>query len=256
MKVFIGWDPREQDAWQVAAHSMRRRASIGLDIQPLMLRQLSGAGLYCRPTGIHQGRLWDGISAAPMATEFALTRFLVPQLAGYRGWALFCDCDFLWRDDVAELFAFADERYAVMVVPHAHRPAEAVKMDGQVQTSYARKNWSSLMLVNCAHLHHAGTLDRVNRWPGLWLHQFRWLPDEAIGFLPESWNWLEGVSAAAPEPCAVHYTRGLPSMPGYERSAFADEWREELHASGKAAPAGRDPAPRRGEPAAHAERGA
>jgi hypothetical protein len=237
LRVFIGYDPREAEAYRVAEHSIRRHASIRVDVQPLILDQLQQAGLYKRPTERREGRLWDGISAAPMATEFALTRFLVPHLAGYRGWALYFDCDFLWRDDVAELLAFADERYALMCVPHAHRSNSTAKMDGQVQTDYYRKNWSSLMLVNCAHLAHAGQLDRVNRWPGLWLHQFRWTQAEDVGWLPEAWNWLEGISKPLAATCAVHYTRGLPSMPGYENSAFAAEWREELDHASRQAPA-------------------
>lgn len=228
LKVFIGYDPREQAAYRVAERSIRRHARVAVDVQPLVLEHLRWKGVYNRPTELREGRLWDGISAAPMATEFALTRFLVPHLAGYRGWALFCDVDFLWRDDVGELLAHADERKALMCVPHDYMPGEAVKMDGQVQTGYVRKNWSSLMLVNCGHLAHAGQLDRVNRWPGLWLHQFRWLRDEDLGVLPTHWNWLEGISNPAINPCAVHYTRGTPDMKGYEDAAYADEWRATL----------------------------
>lgn len=242
LRVFIGFDPREVEAYQVAEHSLRRRASIRLDVQPLVLAQLQRAGLYQRPTERRDGRLWDEISAAPMATEFALSRFLAPHLAGYRGWALYFDCDFLWRADVADLLAFAEDRFALMCVPHAHRAGATAKMDGQVQTDYYRKNWSSLMLFNAGHAVHAGQLDRLNRWPGLWLHQLRWTQAEDVGWLPETWNWLEGVCKPQADPCAVHYTRGLPSMPGYENSAFAAEWREELIHASRQAPAQDHPA--------------
>lgn len=239
IRVFIGYDPREFEAYKVAEASLRRHASVPLEVQPLTLAEMREAGLYLRPTERRDGRLWDVISGAPMATEFALTRFLVPHLAGYRGWALFCDCDFLFRADVAELLEHADDRHALLCVNHPYDPKLALagevvmgeKMDRQVQTGYARKNWSSLMLWNCGHLLHAGQLDRVNRWPGLWLHQFRWIrnwPD--LGFLPKAWNWLEGIDAPieGDGPKAVHFTRGIPSMPGYETSAFADEWRAVL----------------------------
>ncbi len=231
LRVFIGWDPREQDAYRVAARSLRRHASIRLDVQPLILEQLRAQGLYRRPTERRDGRLWDGISGAPMSTEFALTRFLVPELAGYKGWALFCDGDFLFRGDVAELLEHADEDVALYCVNHYYHPRESLKMDGQAQTDYARKNWSSLMLWNCGHLMHAGQLDRVVRWPGLWLHQFRWLPDwPVLNYLPLAWNWLEGISDPKIDPKAVHFTRGTPDMPGYENAAFADAWREERDA--------------------------
>ncbi len=215
----MGFDPREQDAYRVCERSIRKHSSISVEVKPLILDQL---GIYKRPTTRNGDRLYDEISAAPMSTEFALTRFLVPFLEDYKGWSLFCDCDFLWRADVAELFSLADQKYAVQVVKHNHRPLENEKMDGQLQTIYPRKNWSSLVLWNNEHLSNAGQLDRVNRWPGLHLHQFRWLRDEEIGDIPAEWNWLEH------SPKAVHFTRGVPSMLGYENVAFSDEWRAEL----------------------------
>jgi hypothetical protein len=238
LRVFIGFDPRERDAYLVAAHSLRKHASIPVHIEPLVLEHLRWKRLYNRPTSNKAPagappRLWDEISGAPMSTEFALTRFLVPHLCGYRGWALFCDCDFLFRGDVALLLEEQDPRYAVRVVQHRQEAAEGVKMDGQVQTAYERKNWSSFVLWNCEHEAHAGTLERVNRWRGLSLHQFRWIQDAEIGELVKSWNWLEGTSQlelfGRPwSPLAVHFTRGVPSMSGYENVAFADEWRQAL----------------------------
>jgi hypothetical protein len=234
VKVFIGFDPRERDAYLVAAHSLRRHTSSKIQIEPLVLEHLRWKRLYNRRHEIRDGRLWDCISAAPMSTEFAMTRFLVPHLAGYRGWALFCDCDFLFRRDVvAELLDRVEDRYAAMVVKHEHEPDEAIKMDGQIQTSYRRKNWSSLILWNCGHEAHAGTLERVNHWRGLSLHQFRWIQDEELGALPKTFNWLEGSSqlklwGEAVSPAAVHFTRGTPDLPGYEQVAFADEWRAAL----------------------------
>lgn len=235
MKVFVGFDGREKDAYLVAAHTLRKHASIQIEVEPLVLEQLRWKRLYNRPHEMRDGRVWDAISRAPMATEFALTRFLVPHLVGYRGWALFVDCDFLFRADVAELFALANPAFAVQVVKRTQQALDCRKMDGQLQTNYARKNWSSCMLLNCAHDAHAGTLERVNRWRGLWLHQFRHLQEaEDIGDLPLEWNWLEGIdrplepTASHKGPKAVHFTRGIPSMPGYEDSAYADEWRAAL----------------------------
>lgn len=239
MRVYVGFDPRELAAYQVAAWTIRRHASIPVEVEPLVLEHLRWKRLYER-THEKRGRiLWDVISGAPMATEFALTRFLVPHLMRYRGVALFVDCDFLFRGDVAELFALADPSYAVQVVKHPEIPVGRYggelgeKMDGQKQTFYRRKNWSSCMLFNCAHDMHAGTLERVAKWRGLWLHQFRFLQDADIGELPLAWNWLEGISRPMPTPpLAVHFTRGTPDMPGYENAAYADEWRAALEACG------------------------
>jgi len=222
--VFVGFDSREVAAYDVCVHSMRGHAGPAQPVVAVREAQLRATGLYSRPHERRDGRLWDTLSAAPMSTEFALTRFLVPVLCAAE-WAVFCDCDFLWRADVRELLALADSRYAVMVVKHDYAPAEGLKMDGQIQLAYPRKNWSSLVLWNCRHPAHAPLPELVNRWPGRRLHGFEWLNDALIGALPEAWNWLEGHSSAQLDPKAVHFTRGTPDLPGYENVPFAAEWR-------------------------------
>jgi lipopolysaccharide biosynthesis glycosyltransferase len=149
----------------------------------------------------------------------------------YEGWALFCDCDFLFRADLNELFKLKDDRYAVMCVKHDYSPQEGVKMDGQIQQSYPRKNWSSLVLWNCGHESNKKLTPRMaNFMPGSFLHAFKWLKDSEIGALPEYWNWLEGHSSPSIEPRGVHFTRGTPNFPGYEQVPYADEWRSYLNA--------------------------
>lgn len=225
--VFVGHDMREATAYRVCVRSMRERSPGGeLLIAPISTRTLGDA--YKRPISRREGVLWDDISDAPMATEFSLARFFVPTLAA-TDWALFCDCDFMWRADVEELFALADDRFAVMVVKHAHHPVETVKMDGQIQTAYARKNWSSCMLVNCGAEEWKRVRDGelVNTETGRYLHGFQWIADDRIGELPAAWNWLAGVNRMPDdgEPKAVHYTLGTPDMKGFEDSPFAEEWR-------------------------------
>ena len=226
--IWIGYDPREADAFAVARASIRRHASESFPVMALELPKLREAGLYTRPTSRSEGRLWDDISEAPMATEFAISRFLVPHLAG-TGWALFMDSDMLVRKDITKLFELADPSKAVMCVKHAHAPEERTKMDGQLQTFYRRKNWSSVVLFNCDHpANDALTVELINMVPGRDLHAFCWLQDDEIGELPLEWNWLAGVSPPLADPAIVHHTLGIPSMPGYEDSPFADEWRSEL----------------------------
>ena len=226
LKVFVGFDPREALAYRVCVTSLLAYSSLRLEVAPLLQAHLRAIGLYRRRELTRGTQVWDTISDAPVSTEFALTRFLVPHLACRAGWALYCDCDFLWRADVAELLALAEPDKAVMVVQHDHCPTETVKMEALAQLGYRRKNWSSLMLINAAHAaHRTLSLEAINGWPGRDLHGFRWLRDEEIGALPEDWNWLEGWSDPAIKPKAVHYTRGTPDLPGYEAAAHADEWR-------------------------------
>jgi len=245
-KVYIGWDPREVEAYNVAEFTLRELATVPVDVTPLVLSRLELQGLMRRPrstlrpgrslavteghvqrrwvTASQAGTMFDDLSGAPMATEFALSRFLVPMLA-QRGWALFVDCDVLFLADVAELFALADPRFAVMVVQHGDLPTAGFKMDGQPQVPYPRKNWSSVMLFNCNPPANLGLrLDVINSKPGRWLHGFGWLSDHDIGQLPAAWNWLVNVNPYPSPPKLAHYTLGGPWLPGWRGAEHDDLW--------------------------------
>jgi lipopolysaccharide biosynthesis glycosyltransferase len=227
--IWIGYDPREAGAYAVARETIQRNTLSQIPIRGVVLQDLKDKGLYYRPTSKQDGRLWDDISEAPMATEFAISRFLVPHLAG-DGWALFVDADVMARKNIDRIFSQADPSKAVMVVKHNHQPHEGgLKMDGQAQLRYARKNWSSVCLWNVDHpANKALTIDMINSVPGRDLHAFNWLPDELIGALDPKWNFLVGESDPSIDPAIVHFTSGIPTMVGYENCAFATEWRDEL----------------------------
>jgi lipopolysaccharide biosynthesis glycosyltransferase len=215
LPVFIGWDSREPIAYDVCKLSLERHTSIPLLISPIKQTTLRQSGVYTR--GV------DPLSS----TEFSFTRFLTPYLNCYKGWALFIDCDFLFRADVVDLLDYCDEKKAVLCVQHNYNPKETKKMDGKTQTVYPRKNWSSFMLINCAHAQvRALTPDVVNKATGLYLHRFQWLDDNLIGSLPLTWNYLEGWNDKfdCPDPAAIHFTRGGPWFPNYQGVEYADEW--------------------------------
>lgn len=236
LNIFVGWDSREDIAYRVCRHSILRHTSVPVSIVPIKQHKLRERGLYAR-------------QADPLAsTEFTYTRFFVPYLMNYQGWALFCDCDFLWRADLAALFALADDRYAVMCVHHDHRPREDWKMDQQKQTIYPRKNWSSMVLYNCGHpKNRALTPELIGRESGSFLHRFLWLDDADIGAVPETWNWLEGWCEKPEDgpPNAVHYTRGGPWFDAWKNVDYAELWLAEARrlAADEAACAGEKPAP-------------
>lgn len=224
LRVFVGWDRREPEAYEVARYSLVRQASIPVEVQPIKLDELRARGLYWRET--------DPLAA----TDFTYSRFLTPCLAGYAGWALFCDCDFLWLADVAGLLALADKKNALHCVQHDYRPTETTKMDGAVQTIYPRKNWSSLMLFNCDHpAVKTLTPEVVNSATGAYLHRLQWARDDEIGSLPVDWNWLEGWNTKPDSgiPKAIHFTRGGPWFDQWRNVDYADLWLAELAASRK-----------------------
>lgn len=210
IKVFIGYDAREAAAFSVLSHSIHARSSQPVSIAPLMLSQL--IGIYSRERHPLQ------------TTDFSFTRFLTPYLCGYQGWALFVDCDMLFRDDIAELWALRDERFAVQVVKHQHVPSETTKFMNQPQTKYEKKNWSSVMLFNNAKC-RALTPEYVNAATGLELHQFKWLGDDGlIGEIPHRWNHLVGYDAYDAKAANVHYTSGGPYFSQYADCEYATEW--------------------------------
>jgi len=225
---YIGYDPRELDAFVVARESFKANCFFPVIVNALALFDLPE---YTRDVQ-HVGNMrWDTISNATMSTEFSISRFMTPILAE-TGYALFMDCDILVRSSVSELFrgCIDDKSKAVWVVPHNMMLNKHVKMDGQLQVPYHRKNWSSVMVFNCDHPSNRKlTLDMINTLPGRDLHSFCWLKDEEIGFLDPTWNYLVGHTTGVDDPIIVHYTDGIPSMRGYENCEYADEWRERLN---------------------------
>lgn len=216
IRVFIGYDPREAVAYNVLAHSINTRASAPVTITPLMLSQLGG--IYRRARNPLQ------------STDFSFSRFLVPYLCNFDGWAIFTDNDMLVLDDIARLWALRDDRYAVQVVKHNHVPREEVKFLGYQQTKYEKKNWSSVMLMNCAKC-RALTADFVNTATGLELHQFKWLGDDSlIGELPSGWNHLVGYDAPRSDASLVHFTIGGPYFDETRDCEYAAQWFSEREA--------------------------
>ena len=218
MKVFVGWDSREDIAYQVCRHSIVSKQS-SAEVIPLKQNDLRSSNLYWRDV--------DKLAS----TEFTFTRFLIPELTNYKGWALFMDCDMILTTDIKKLFDQADDRYAVMCVQHDYTPREGVKMDGQQQTVYPRKNWSSVMLINCAHpSNQAVTKELVNdpEVTGAYLHRFSWLKDEEIGELDHTWNYLVGVYDDLEKPNLIHYTEGGPWFENYRNCEFHQLWKDEL----------------------------
>lgn len=214
--VFIGYDPREAVAFNVLSHSIIVRASEPLAITPLSLAHLGPL-------------LWRERSPL-QSTDFSFSRFLAPHLCRYQGWSIFMDCDMLFRDDIARLWALRDDRYAVMCVQHAHEPAEEIKFLNAVQTKYEKKNWSSVMLFNNARC-RALTPDYVNTATGLELHQFKWLQDDGlIGALPRRWNHLVGHDAPDRDVANVHFTIGGPYFDEFRNCEYAPEWFAEREA--------------------------
>ena len=215
INFFVGYDSKEDIAYRICKYSLIKRASSNVKVTSLKLDELTAKNLYTR--------IVDPLAS----TQFTYSRFLVPYLMNYNGWAVFCDCDFVFLEDVNILFKNLDKSKAVYCVQHDYTPKEKHKMDGQKQTIYPRKNWSSFMIVNCSHPSTKSlTIETVNKESGAYLHQFKWCKDDEIGSLDERWNWLEGWTSNHnnSKPFAIHYTRGGPWFSEWQDVEFAEEW--------------------------------
>jgi hypothetical protein len=215
LKIFIGYDSKEPIAYHVLASSILRRASVPVSVIPLTRHSLSG--IYTRQRGPTE------------ATEFSLTRFLVPYLSGYQGRSVFMDCDMVMRVDVAEVIAemARQPEKALLCCQHDYIPKQLVKFEGHEQTKYPRKNWSSFMVFDNAQC-KALTPHYVNTASGLELHRFLWLEDDQIGALPLDLNWLVGEYAPNPGARILHYTLGTPCFEDYADCDQSDIWWEEF----------------------------
>jgi len=210
INIFIGYDSKEKVAFSTLSYSILKNSTKPISITPIYLNNIKDDFVRER----------NNLSS----TEFSFSRFIIPHLMNYQGWALFMDCDMLMKADVSELWRLRDDKYAVQVCKHDYTPKEKTKFLGQTQTAYPKKNWSSVMLMNCKKCTQL-TPNYVNRASGLELHQYKWLEgDHLIGELPLEWNWLVGEYEHKEDVKNVHYTKGGPWFEEYKNCDYSQDW--------------------------------
>ena len=211
LKVFIGWDSREQEAYHVAKASIEKYSSV--EVIPIIKQDLIDQGIYTRGE--------DFLASS----EFTITRFLVPYLSDYKGLSLFMDCDIICNVNIETILEEIDEKNSVSVVKHDYVPKTPIKMDGKSQYVYPRKNWSSVMLFD-NHKCSVLTPELVNKSEPSYLHQFEWTFDYSIGSLDHTWNYLAGYYDDIEQPNIIHYTDGGPWFEEYRNCPLANKWIE------------------------------
>lgn len=225
LDVFLGFDPAEPAAYHTCCQTIIEHATEPVAFHPLASNMLGG----------FDGRR-DGSNA------FIFSRFLVPYVQAWRGWALFIDGDMLVKDDIAKLFALKDETKAAMVVKHEYSTCASRKYIGSPMEAdnvdYPRKQWSSVVLWNCAHYGNRKLIPKfVAETPTPFLHRFQWLTDDRLGELPATWNWLETEYPYCDNAKLVHHTLGIPGFSHYADSPYGKEWHSAflrtLHVAGE-----------------------
>lgn len=206
LRLFTGWDAREALGWHAFAQSVITQTSVPVAITPLSSASRDGSN------------------------TFTYSRFLVPELCDYEGFAIFMDgADMILAADLAELWNLRDPSVAVQVVKHDYKTKFSRKYVGTVMEcdnrDYPRKNWSSACIWNCGHpANRLITSEFVSMSNGLALHGFDWLADDLIGELPVEWNWLADEYGRNPYAKLLHFTAGIPGIPGYGSTPHAQRW--------------------------------
>ena len=210
--VYIGYDPREAVAFHTCANSIIRHASQPVAIVPVALNLFSD----------YEETHTDG------SNHFIYTRFLVPHLQEYTGWAIFIDGDMIVRDDIVKLWELQNLYMDVMVVKHDYKTRMPVKYLGAKNENYPRKNWSSVILWNCNSFPNRQLTPKfIQKSTGSELHRFSWIEDSRIGELPPEWNWLPDEYGPNPAAKLLHYTLGTPCFHEFADTPMADEWHRE-----------------------------
>jgi len=210
--IFIGYDPREAVAYHTCVNSIIRHASKPVAIIPLALN------LFEDYTETHT----DG------SNQFIYSRFLVPHLMNYEGWAIFMDGDMIVRDDIVELWESRNFYMDVMVVKHDYQTKMTEKYLGSKNENYPRKNWSSVIMWNCAtYPNRQLTPEFIQKATGAELHRFTWLEDRRIGDLPKEWNWLPDEYGENKDAKLLHYTLGTPCFHEFADTPQGSEWHRE-----------------------------
>ena len=210
LNIFIGFDQKEAIAYHTFVQSLIENSTIPLSITPLAENNLDH----------YTEKHTDGTN------KFTYSRFLVPYLMNFKGWAIFADGDMVCLSDVKILKSYIDPDRAVTVVKHDYKTKYKTKYFGQKNEDYPRKNWSSIIIWNCEHQKNKILTPKfIGQKEGSFLHRFKWLKDEEIGELPKSWNWLAMEYEEKKDLDLIHYTLGTPCFKDYSKKSLSEHWK-------------------------------
>ena len=211
INLVVGFDQREAVAYHTFCQSVLEKASLPVRFLPLAENTLVD----------YKETHTDG------SNRFIYSRFLTPYLMGFQGWAIFADGDMVCQTDLKALWDLRDASKALQVVQHNYQTKAHTKYLGNKNENYPRKNWSSLILWNCAHpSHQVLTPAFIQAQKGSFLHRFSWLQDGDIGPLPPEWNWLAIEYPDNPSAALVHFTLGTPCFKDYADSPMSPIWHQ------------------------------
>ena len=103
--IVVGFDEREAVAYHTFTQSVIEKSSAPTRFLPLSKSSLS----------TYEETHKDG------SNDFIYSRFLVPYLMNFNGWAIYADGDMVCLKDIKELWDLRNDKYAIQVVKHNYK---------------------------------------------------------------------------------------------------------------------------------------
>lgn len=246
--IYIGYDDRETEAYQVAKYSIEKYAKenhisgANIIVHKLEHKPLRAAGLYSRPMLVEgdTGQYVDGVDNRPCSTQFTFTRFLVAELwrrlddPDKSPLVMFADCDMMWTGDIRDMFNRIEldkvksrGKAPVYCTQHDYKPQNSIKMDNVNQTGYNMKLWAAMFVLDMDHSdNELLTPNLVNSSIGRDLMNFCWVGNKhSIAPISERWHFIPEHSEGRCDPTGmIHWTEGGPNLVGCRGGKYDKLW--------------------------------
>lgn len=180
VRVYVGSQEEQMLAVKVLEYSIRRHASMTVQVMPLHHAEIR----FETPQDIRNRP----------RTPFSFQRFTIPQLAGYRGRAIYVDSDMMVFQDIRGLWT----------LPFGGADVLAVREPGES----GRRPQFSVMLLDCDRLRWTpqsivALLDSGKYTYEQLMYEMA-LADQVNATIPPEWNSLERYEPG--RTCLIHYT--------------------------------------------------
>ena len=203
IRIFVGTTDDQMLSTKVLEYSIRQTASRPVEVAPLHL------------SGIHYPMPKDPKNRP--RTPFSFQRFLIPELCGFRGKAIYVDSDMLVFDDIAQIFDLDISAHDIFTV--------------KTGATFTRRKQFSVMLINCErvkwNIHEiVSKLDRGEIDYEELVYEMALAP-RIEDRIPEGWNHLE--KHVPGKTKLLHFT-DMPTQPWVSTQNRLDHlWFEALY---------------------------
>ncbi|MEQ8390604.1 MAG: glycosyltransferase [Thalassospira sp.] len=205
IKVYVGADRSQELAVKVLEYSIKRHTKSPVEVISMVDLEIP------EPNDLRQGQ----------RTGFSFARWAIPELAGYKGRAIYLDADMQVFRDIADLWNVPFNGAKIAVLEPQRESANNV---------HYSKNESSVMVLDCEKCVWAleGLVERLDRdytYDGL-MRDLCFLDETEIArTIPADWNRLETFPASTG---LLHFTL-MPTQPWVSaRNPLGHIWIDEV----------------------------